>query len=1431
MNRTTHSIVRLLLSFALFPLFAAQSMAVQIEHGTLTVPTGGTRTLSTATSPGITFSGGINFGDYPMIVDPQGTNDEGVMVASIVENGPDGRYPSVSVFPGGSPEINWVAVHYPSTNASGSANEWNSNVAFAFFSDEDFDWAIAGTGTVNSEVITATNLRSSSGITFGTNFFDNANGTYTLDLTPTDANKSSQNGILLTNGSKNEGNFALAKAESNGSFTIFGHDNGANNTTYERDAIRCVYIPTNHGRSDIAAMGRIDGSGNPIVADNGTFTVTKSASTGIWFLSIPGHTPDSGTLILTPEGGEVNNVDNLWSYEWDAANQRWEIHSRDINSAGGNPAPTSFQNMPTEAAFSFVFVVNARVIHVDSNASSGGDGISWGTAFDNLQDALDNARNGDEIWIADGIYRPTQLTDLGDARTATFTLKNGVKIYGGFDGTETLRSERDPATNASILSGDLSQNDGANFTNNTDNAYKVLTAGNGITAATVLDGLTITAGNADLLALPYYLGGGLHCSDGASPSIAECRFEANRAYIGGAVAFRNGSTAVITDSVFENNHAIESGGAVYSFTITTATTPEFNDCTFLNNNAETDGGAVMDETGSSPTYTGCLFQGNTADRGGAVQSANTATSTFLNCSFLGNSAGSGGAIRSSAATLFLTNCILQGNFADTAFGGAGLYAIDSSATLTNCTLQGNHSTITGGGIISDDSTLNLYNSIIWNNAVIGNTTAPDASIFNLSSVINYSHSLVQNLNLLSIGTNNLDGTDLANDPQFIAPIDPLTAPQSSGGNLRLGALTPVVEAGDNNLIPAGVTQDLAGNARIAPFGNVDLGAYEGAFLTPPVLDDLTIDMFSGSAYSFTAWAPDNSEYNSGSGLLFQITLLSTTGDLGFDTLPGVNPDGSLNFTPTLGTGGTATFELSLSDPGGFYLDSAPTNFTIASDLTKLNIQPSLPLRAYIRVNGRFPSGLHTGQDLGEVKFFASDNISADYLPADGRLLQTNEYDALFALLGSTYGGNGVTTFAIPDLRGRVPIGAGSGPGLSNYAIGDTGGTSALTLNTANLPVHTHTTIAGSTDPAGAGSAYSNRQPYIALQPFIVTNGSFPPIDEIRTGNESEPYMAEIIWFAGTYHPEGWTLANGQTLQINSNVSLFALLRDSYGGDAQVTFKLPDLRGRAVVGVGNGTGLTLRALADAFGTESETMTISTMAAHSHLLPAGGETGVTGNGQAQNNMMPSLSMRYIACSETGEVRIVATYNEVLQPNADGQNGRPDLHGRVTVGENDQLPYTMATGIETSPLDLLELPFHAHTGPAYLDWINQFYPGESDPNIVGLSAQPTSNLQNGIIYLFDGDPTSYDSTVLPEFSRDASKVTYVFRLSSAAASLAPYVEYTDTLTAIDWNQATDGVDGVVIASEADGFETGVDRVTVTIPHGGADQFFARLRFDTPE
>jgi microcystin-dependent protein len=93
--------------------------------------------------------------------------------------------------------------------------------------------------------------------------------------------------------------------------------------------------------------------------------------------------------------------------------------------------------------------------------------------------------------------------------------------------------------------------------------------------------------------------------------------------------------------------------------------------------------------------------------------------------------------------------------------------------------------------------------------------------------------------------------------------------------------------------------------------------------------------------------------------------------------------------------------------------------------------------------------------IGIIKIFAGNFAPRGWALCNGQILSIAQNTALFSILGTTYGGNGMTTFALPDLRGRAPIGTGQGPGLSNFMLGETGGVESVTLTTGQIPAHNH----------------------------------------------------------------------------------------------------------------------------------------------------------------------------------------------------------------------------------------------------------------------------------------------------------------------------------------------------------------------------------------
>jgi predicted outer membrane repeat protein len=273
-------------------------------------------------------------------------------------------------------------------------------------------------------------------------------------------------------------------------------------------------------------------------------------------------------------------------------------------------------------------------IYVKADATGAGDGSSWADAFPDLQDAIAAATGGDEIWVAAGTYTPSDSTD----RLAFFQLFNNVAIYGGFAGTETMLDQRDPGANLTILSGDIGVP-----SDSTDNSYHVVRA-IGADATAILDGFTITDGNADTF--PQDSGGGIYVPAGATLR--------NLAIIG--------------------NTAASSGGAIYAC----SQNYHLENTVVQNNTAGGDGGGVANVS-CSPTLVNVLITGNTAgDLGGAIHNFSGANPQLTNCTIQNNTAFAGGAIANETANPVVTNTIIWGNIAQLSQASRSIYNVATS---------------------------------------------------------------------------------------------------------------------------------------------------------------------------------------------------------------------------------------------------------------------------------------------------------------------------------------------------------------------------------------------------------------------------------------------------------------------------------------------------------------------------------------------------------------------------------------------------------------------------------------------------------------------------------------------------------------------------------------------------------------------------------
>lgn len=437
--------------------------------------------------------------------------------------------------------------------------------------------------------------------------------------------------------------------------------------------------------------------------------------------------------------------------------------------------------------FGGVYGAQAAIWYVKPAASGLGDGSSWANASGNLNTVLAAATSGDEVWVALGTYKPSQNatnTSTGaNDRTNTFRLKNGVKLYGGFAGTETALAQRaTPTLNGTILSGDI-----GTVGNVSDNCYHVLLAVNSATTI-VVNGVTIIGGKANSntntsvpkavhnrngsglysthsvvsVANCFFVsnaadnaGGHILAHDTTAISIKNTQFTSGDAFSGGGVYVSNGSISAIDSCDFSSNNATY-GAALYIGTTTTANTLQNSTlsgntgvvgsvclttgtklaatgCTFSNNQITFAASIVTIGSASGSLITlqllRCTFQNNTASNsGGAIYTQYGTSVSMDSCAFSGNSAVYvGGAVVNNTCTYTVSNCTFTNNTCNSV--GGGWYSATGTNTFTACTFAGNTAVNVGGFDGSRQTTTTQYNQCLFRNntAPSGGAVHMDAS--------------------------------------------------------------------------------------------------------------------------------------------------------------------------------------------------------------------------------------------------------------------------------------------------------------------------------------------------------------------------------------------------------------------------------------------------------------------------------------------------------------------------------------------------------------------------------------------------------------------------------------------------------------------------------------------------------------------------------
>ncbi|MBN1676593.1 MAG: right-handed parallel beta-helix repeat-containing protein [Kiritimatiellae bacterium] len=421
------------------------------------------------------------------------------------------------------------------------------------------------------------------------------------------------------------------------------------------------------------------------------------------------------------------------------------------------------------------------VVYVKPDGDDGQDGSSWSNAMRTIQVALDAATAPGEVWVQAGTY------------SECVTLKAGVRLYGGFAGTETARDQRNATANTTTLDG--------------QQAGSVVSAPAGCGVTTRIDGFTVRNGLAER-------GAGVLCI-AASPSIANNLITANSASsavsndtFGAGIYCEGGSPSIVNNTIMANTASSDgegasaSGGGIYCI----ESSCKIAENTLYNNHALSTGGGIASLNSDSPKIIGNTLSGNDAEQGGAIHCSNSSPA-IRNNRIVGNSAAVGGGIHCWLASPQIVNNALNGNSAAT--GGGAIYCANGSApAIVNNTLMGNNA-VNGGAIYSVDSSPTIVNNVV---------AFGSSGVYGTNSSMTFRNNCAYgntDYNYSGIGDPTGTGGNIAVNPELAS---------FEYGNGHIQTHSPCVDAGDTSVMTPGWT-DVDGEARMQGAG-IDIGADE-----------------------------------------------------------------------------------------------------------------------------------------------------------------------------------------------------------------------------------------------------------------------------------------------------------------------------------------------------------------------------------------------------------------------------------------------------------------------------------------------------------------------------------------------------------------------------------------------------------------------------
>lgn len=484
--------------------------------------------------------------------------------------------------------------------------------------------------------------------------------------------------------------------------------------------------------------------------------------------------------------------------------------------------------------FTFLFLSHGSIAQIYVKVNGTGDGTSWASPLGNLSDALNTASQGSAIWVAKGIYSPTQCSTCSkEDRDKSFHIPNGVVVLGGFAGTETNINQRNWESHPTILSGDIDR-DGSIA----NNSYTVVTTNN-VNETTTVDGFTITGGFAN-----------------GSEGSLEINRQSGGGWFNGSIA-NSTSNPTIRNCIFRENEVVAFGGAMYNFgSFGGESSPIYINCKFISNRCGYDGGAVYNNGSfngkSRSIFEHCQFENNFAGRiigsGAAIYNngiEGMASPDITACSFYQNhSTLNGGAIynqgKRGQSSPKIVNSVFYQN---TSVEGGAMYNLgaeegQSNPSIINCTFYDNYAengaALLNNGWVDGTSSPRISNSIIW-----GNRALAGSVFFNIYGTPYLEYCLVEAKDCEDLNQHYENDFSSVNcgegllfeeaKPKFV---------KASEGDLHLKFNSKAVNKGRNHAINE--TYDLDLKPRIS-LGQIDMGAYEYDGPLPTKMDSFRVE--------------------------------------------------------------------------------------------------------------------------------------------------------------------------------------------------------------------------------------------------------------------------------------------------------------------------------------------------------------------------------------------------------------------------------------------------------------------------------------------------------------------------------------------------------------------------------------------------------------